>query len=64
MVDTLRGLDVDRLNESLPHKRKRLAALADTDQADNFAGLNESLPHKRKRPVSFLAGCNNLERPQ
>ena len=35
------------LNESLPHKRKRL--ITATMWLDKASGLNESLPHKRKR---------------
>ena len=38
-----------RLNESLPHKRKRPAS--GRPETASIAGLNESLPHKRKRPL-------------
>ena len=38
------------LNESLPHKRKRLGTLP-TWSVTTADRLNESLPHKRKRLV-------------
>ena len=48
---SLNTLTYLRLNESLPHKRKRrhtpIVVMA------TGMGLNESLPHKRKRPASI-----------
>ena len=42
-----------RLNESLPHKRKRRRD-SYCVKAGQLLRLNESLPHKRKRPVKTM----------